>query len=273
MKTLKDNSQVNQQSLAFSPMNVLVVGDPLMDLWVEATVAGLSAEAPIPVFKQAKDYGHGGGAWNVWKNLVALKVAASVVFADGTPIPHKIRYTTADGRQLFRVDRNDQCWPLQIETLQRTIAECGPFDAVVISDYAKGTLHAGVVNELAKLNLPTFIDSKQCPYTFEGIESRIYFPNLKEFEQYQEAYIAQPWVVLKAGPEGAVVLSGREGKIASAPAVNLSPRSVCGAGDVVLAAMVVGLLATNFDWQTALEFAMAKAGLATQCERTCCLAD
>jgi sugar/nucleoside kinase (ribokinase family) len=95
---------------------------------------------------------------------------------------------------------------------------------------------------------------------------------------WKDCYVTEPFVVLKRGAEG-VSLITQEGVAFSAPSVNLKPKSVCGAGDVVLASVVKSLseypLETGEEWsftlwEMTLEDAMECVGLAMKGERTCC---
>jgi bifunctional ADP-heptose synthase (sugar kinase/adenylyltransferase) len=251
--------------------NVMVIGDPMVDLWVTVKAKGLSAEAPVVVFDKLSDAAFGGGALNVWHNLQALGVGGDVVYAPGTPIPTKTRYITKDGQHLIRVDHDDKCWPLNGETLLKLLWAARPLDAIIISDYNKGTITSEVIDVIAAENVPTFIDTKRSPILFESISQRVFFPNRKEYTEFQDDYKAQPWTVLKLGELGAQVVAREKGVIAHAPATNPSPKSVCGAGDVVIASMVERLLHGQWRWDVALFDTMAVVGRTVNSLRTVCI--
>ena len=217
--------QTKTQSASRSAMEgftprILVVGDPMLDQWVEVEVGGMSAEAPIPVFKQGKISQFPGGAENVARSLRSLGTEVVCAWVSREKIPIKTRYRTPDGKQMFRVDSHDFCYPLSEMEFWSIVDGNEPLDAVVVSDYAKGTIIPEIIDAIAELGLPTYIDTKRDPRLFERIETRTFFPNLKEFELHRESYVRQPMMVLKLGAEGAVIVRGDGIKIDECQSVN-----------------------------------------------------
>lgn len=146
---------------------VTVLGDLVLDEYVRGQVTRISPEAPIPVLRADAHERRPGGAANVACNVAALgahvrclgaigadaegdallsllthaAVDARDVVRDGNkPTAHKTRMM-AQGQQILRVDRESTAplAPLPTRALGRAIDE-SPFDLLVISDYAKGTL-------------------------------------------------------------------------------------------------------------------------------------
>ena len=56
----------------FRDLRILVVGDLMLDRYVEGEVERISPEAPVPVLRQAREYARPGGAANVAMNLAGL---------------------------------------------------------------------------------------------------------------------------------------------------------------------------------------------------------
>ena len=62
---------------------MLVVGDVLLDRFVEGTVARVSPEAPVPVLNHAAERVLLGGAGNVAANVLAYGAAVTLVGVAG----------------------------------------------------------------------------------------------------------------------------------------------------------------------------------------------
>jgi D-beta-D-heptose 7-phosphate kinase/D-beta-D-heptose 1-phosphate adenosyltransferase len=132
-------------------------------------------------------------------------------------------------------------------------------DGVVISDYGKGAITYEVVEAIARLNVPTFIDSKRDPRFFDIVMHPYFFPNQKEYLQYVNEYALQPDVIRKKGPEG--IAHEQFGKTQwSLPAWATRVVSVCGAGDTVIAAYAYRFFG-SVDKLEPLEYANAAAAV------------
>ncbi len=197
---------------ALSKARVLVIGDVMLDRFVEGTVSRISPEGPIPVLEIARETQMLGGAGNVVRNLVALGAHAGFVsvvgdddaghvvtglFADlagaepdllvdpGRRTSIKTRYL-AGGQQLLRTD-HEKVAPLSAEreaqVLRRVEAMLGGAGAVVLSDYAKGVLSdtviAAVIELAAKAGVPVIADPKGRDFArYKG--ARLVTPNRHE---------------------------------------------------------------------------------------------
>ena len=177
----------------FSAMQILCVGDIMLDRFMYGTVERISPEAPIPIFTQAREERMLGGAGNVVRNLLSLGAQATFVSVVGDDsvgnyltklvgseeriLPHlisergrisskKTRYV-ASGQQLLRSDSESKS-PIRDETarklLEVTLAELPNHHAVILSDYGKGTLTAEVIATIITaaraLSIPVFVDPK-----------------------------------------------------------------------------------------------------------------
>ena len=69
---------------AFKNLNILVVGDLMIDEYVWGDVDRISPEAPVPVVRVMRENFTLGGAGNVINNIVAMKASVSVIGTAGT---------------------------------------------------------------------------------------------------------------------------------------------------------------------------------------------
>ena len=195
----------------WSKARVLVLGDLILDRFVQGSVRRISPEAPIPVVEVTGERRAPGGAANVAHNIRALggqvlllgvvgddrygSVFMDLLDAcglDGTGIV-KVhgRATTvktriiAQHQQVVRVDRETR-EPVAPEAvsrlearLQQGLAACG---ALVVSDYAKGVLtpdFLSVIGRMAKeAGVPYVVDPKPVHFPYPG--ATVVTPNRQE---------------------------------------------------------------------------------------------
>ncbi|MGF1630456.1 MAG: D-glycero-beta-D-manno-heptose 1-phosphate adenylyltransferase [Kiloniellaceae bacterium] len=177
-------------------VQVLVLGDIMLDRFVYGVVERISPEAPIPVLRITGETAMLGGAGNVLRNLAALGVrphgiavlgedAAGAQVEDlaracvapvggeiellrmaGHPTTIKDRFIAA-GQQLLRVDRDPQ-GSLDAVTAERVeaaaLAAVEKASAVILSDYGKGLLGAhlvaAVIAAARRRGCPVVVDPK-----------------------------------------------------------------------------------------------------------------
>ena len=242
-------------------MKILVLGDAFLDRYWVAEISGISAEAPIPVCKVQETFDLPGGALNVRRNLISLGADGRYLFP---PLERKpnfpIKNRLISGQtQLARWDENDFCVPYLREDLLVLIEE--PWDAIVVSDYGKGSVSKEVIQILRDLTIPVFVDTKQNPIEWLGSDALL-FPNLSEYKQFQQIYEWFPRVILKQGKEGISLVEFGQVTL-TRPSVATHVVSVNGAGDTTLAAFVVSAL-TGAGLIYCLEWSMAAAACAVE---------
>ena len=188
---------------------ILVVGDVMLDSYVEGEVVRISPEAPVPILKVTDQSWTLGGAANVAQNLINLgadtyivgyigKDAAGIILKDiiskkkmkSKIIELKEVKTTYKKRfgypQMLRVDvetpglidayRNDA-------EVINYIKKVTP-DIVIVSDYAKGCISQSLFDKIIKLNkkIKVFVDPKpNSGVNYKGCY--LMSPNLKEAEE------------------------------------------------------------------------------------------
>ncbi|MCB1250321.1 MAG: hypothetical protein KDB36_12970 [Acidimicrobiales bacterium] len=175
------------RSALAGPWRAVVVGDVMLDRYVDGASTRLSPEAPVPVVDVAGEHVALGGAANVAAGLAALGAGVTLVGVvgddgDGATVwslaedagldVHLVvdagRPTTTkerirvDGRHVLRVDREVRS-PLDAATdaavRAATVDALRDAAVLVVSDYAKGVLAPGFVTALAD-RPPTIVDPK-----------------------------------------------------------------------------------------------------------------
>jgi len=170
-----NKSRAEQLLAGFAKVNVLVVGDLMLDRYVFGSVNRISPEAPVPVVHVTREESRPGGASNVALNIGALggtSMVAGVIGTDAagedlmrTLVDAGIRMdgvvqaasaqttlktrVVADRQQVVRVDREmpPTRFAEGVDTLcQRLPALVAAADAVVIEDYGKGVICQRVVD-------------------------------------------------------------------------------------------------------------------------------
>lgn len=159
--------------------SILVIGDVMLDRYVNGLVERVSPEAPVPVLRHVSDTASAGGAANVAANIAALggrpilvglvgadqagKELKTVLATQGVLAESLVeepgRTTTVKTRvrsgrhQLVRIDREHLAPPSSAAAAEIIAAvERALFSTrvVVISDYAKGCLADPLVGEIIR---------------------------------------------------------------------------------------------------------------------------
>jgi D-beta-D-heptose 7-phosphate kinase/D-beta-D-heptose 1-phosphate adenosyltransferase len=165
----------------FSRKNILVVGDIILDKYIQGSVSRISPEAPVPIVLENNSFCTPGGAANVALNLKGLGANASLVGRIGADAEGKVLkqqlnkkklntrgvfidnrlptiYKTrviAQHQQVVRIDREEVGRPGKkeiFERIRRFIEKnIEAYDAVIISDYGKGLITPELVSLVCDL--------------------------------------------------------------------------------------------------------------------------
>jgi D-beta-D-heptose 7-phosphate kinase/D-beta-D-heptose 1-phosphate adenosyltransferase len=201
----------------FRTLRALVIGDAMLDTYLEGTATRLCSEGPVPVVSRTAEYRIPGGAANTAANLRALD--AEVIFLGGVGRDlagsllrsalrergisdqwliedeaagtlHKLRIL-ADGQYVVRFDeggvpgdngseKTSACRQLLLKKLEEAYALC---DFVVISDYRYGVCSAQLIARLQELHEShpkvLLIDSKAGEH-FRHMKATVITPNYQE---------------------------------------------------------------------------------------------
>jgi D-beta-D-heptose 7-phosphate kinase/D-beta-D-heptose 1-phosphate adenosyltransferase len=117
---------------------VLVVGDPILDLYHFGQVTRISQEAPVPIFVEHSAETRSGGMWNVAANAKALGCAVEMSETDPVEQASRKHRYLVGSHQIFRIDQDVTHRPQRLsERLAAAMQWC---DVAILSDYGKGTL-------------------------------------------------------------------------------------------------------------------------------------
>ncbi|MFW6082395.1 MAG: D-glycero-beta-D-manno-heptose-7-phosphate kinase, partial [Desulfosalsimonas sp.] len=194
--------------------HVWVIGDILLDQYMEGGIERISPEAPVQVVNISKEYSRLGGAANVANGLAALGVNVTlggVIGSDSAgetlldlcskqgilttaiqaevnrPTIRKLRVISRR-QQMIRLDW-EQTHPIDKQTEDRILKAldgAAPPDTVVLSDYAKGVLTdsliQGIISRAEAFGASVAVDPKSRRLErYKG--ATVIAPNLREFQQ------------------------------------------------------------------------------------------
>jgi D-beta-D-heptose 7-phosphate kinase/D-beta-D-heptose 1-phosphate adenosyltransferase len=216
------NPRLTSLIKALRPCSVVVVGDVMLDRYVQGQVNRLSPEAPIQVLEVASEYKMPGGAANVAMKVVGLESRVRLVglvgddgpaaelrallteqkgLSDGL-VADPSRSTTvktrfiAHNQQLLRVDREKRGapdGPTRARLAAAAHEAAASADAVILEDYGKGVLCREVIEAAvagARLRgAPVIVDPNGRDYR-RYAEATVLTPNLRETEVAAEMTIA-----------------------------------------------------------------------------------
>jgi bifunctional ADP-heptose synthase (sugar kinase/adenylyltransferase) len=224
---------------------ILLIGDDCLDIYQYGTVDRISPEAPVPVFVPGDETRCPGMAGNVYRNLEAL--GCDVNYLHGKTSTKTRLLDSRSKQQLMRIDQDVISTPICFDTEVPRV-----YDAIVISDYNKGTVDYHLIEELIATGIPVFVDTKKTDLKrFEGAYIKI-----NELE-YNKLVSKCSGIIVTMGERGARYNNVTVG----APLVEVS--DVCGAGDTFLAALTYQYLDSK-DIISAIEFAVTASTITVQ---------
>jgi D-beta-D-heptose 7-phosphate kinase/D-beta-D-heptose 1-phosphate adenosyltransferase len=269
----------------FNKKRILVFGDIILDRYIFGQVSRISPEAPVPVVKITKEEYRPGGAGNVaanidklgaqgilmgvcgddgyFRELVKLKENNNFVINSGINKTLLKTRVISQRQQIVRIDREER-FNIVPKIEEEFIDQLKKLDidAIIVSDYAKGTLTKVLMEALknrARIsNIPIIVDPKppnfDLYYNVYGIT-----PNLKEAEKitnkkiedtndsFKTARIIQrkfkaKFSLITRGDMG--ITAAEKGKKAfNIPAFSQEVFDVTGAGDTVVSILTLSLVA------------------------------
>lgn len=299
--------------------SVLVLGDIIVDEYIHGSASRLSPEAPVPVVKLEKKLTMLGGAGNVAANLTALGVKCSLIGCIGTDdagkfvlseteeknilndfiiqcsdrvTPLKTR-VIADGHHVVRVDHEDTSSIREDKAVfitQNLIAaiRTKAYSALVVEDYAKGTLNGidlpQLFEECRNAEMMSVLDPHVLGWKRFSVPPDFITPNLKEacvLAQMNERKVRDDQESLeflkrlsdcihqRVGSTNVIITLGDLGMFFSRRSIEKNwflsrPRTVfdvSGAGDTAVSAFVAGRL-SSMTLNEAVTFSNLAAGVA-----------
>lgn len=200
---------------SFSELNILVIGDVMVDAYYFGSVDRISPEAPVPVISVSKKDHRPGGAANVALNLISLgakvslcavigfdeegrelmsllnteKIDTSGIYTDNyRPTTMKTRVISGN-HHLLRIDHESteyistETENFLIDFVKKSI---NTIDAIIIEDYNKGLLTERLISEVITIsnqkNIPTIVDPKKENF-FAYKNCTLFKPNRKEIRE------------------------------------------------------------------------------------------
>lgn len=287
---------------SFENTRILVVGDVMLDRYWQGATERISPEAPVPVVHVQNVKECPGGAANVTLNLRALGCEVTLLALVGNdlaaltleqqlsaqgvncrftrladvPTIAKLR-VVSHGQQLIRADFEHAFSAQAAEALfDDYYSALAEVDAVILSDYGKGTLQhvTQLIAAARKANIPVFVDPKSKDFSIYA-GATVVTPNLKEFQAvvgpcHDEQEIEARGLALMQSHHFAALLvtRGEHGMSllqAGKPALHLPAHAeevfdVTGAGDTVIA-VFAAVHAAKQDLATAADLANTAAGI------------
>lgn len=194
----------------FSQKKIAIIGDIILDEYINGNVKRISPEAPVPVVNVVHEYHKLGGAANVARNIKSLNSEALLIGTIGDDYYSKMvrgimkendlddRYLLTDIRkpttkktrvisdhyhqQIVRMDWEDKSYltpEIETKIIEILEKEKDDIDAVIISDYGKGVITPSLLARLSKysreFNIFTAVD-----------------PKIKNFSNYKEFSLITP---------------------------------------------------------------------------------
>ncbi|MDO9039817.1 MAG: bifunctional ADP-heptose synthase, partial [Bacteroidota bacterium] len=201
---------IEQVFSKFSELNVLVIGDAMVDNYLWGKVDRISPEAPIPIVTVTKQESRLGGAGNVSLNIQALgatpilisiigndekgrifeelmqekKLPTQGIFIDPTRITTVKTRIISGGQQISRVDQEvstliDHEFEQLIFDRIKTIIEAQKIHIVVFVDYDKGLITPWLIKKVIEL-----AKSKHILIAAD--------PKIRNFNNYQQVDLFKP---------------------------------------------------------------------------------
>lgn len=248
-------------------INILVIGDIMLDKYVIGDVTRISPEAPVPIIKRNKVYSTPGGCGNVIRNLSSFNCniyCKTIIGAgsNGSCIMHKLNElnnfhtdfiikslaynTTVKERiiskhrftQMLRIDiEMDSPEVLFSEEELNEIKELN-INMIIISDYMKGVITLPIMDQVRNMGIPFIVDPKPA-------NAGIYFgayaitPNHVEFNQIKDLvgtydFSSYKYVIHTLGSKGIEIIDIERNNETLIKTNPVEVFNVSGAGDTVI---------------------------------------
>ncbi len=199
----------------FDLLNVLIVGDVMVDAYSWGKVERISPEAPVPIVHVQRTEKRLGGAANVGLNIKALGAQPILCAAIGNDMeaqeflrllqendmsadgilccssrPTTVKHRILSGsQQMLRVDSEvDHLMTEEekqnfLQKIERLLPAC---DVVIFEDYDKGVLDENTINAIIRLaqkhQISTVVDPKKRNFLHYR-RATLFKPNLKELKE------------------------------------------------------------------------------------------
>lgn len=247
---------------------IKIVGDIILDKWVNGEYSKNSPEAPVKILEQLNVSYNLGGAANVaanireydkdvrlygsiandysGKKIVSLlneKKIKNYLSKKLSITTTKTRLTKKNGKHILRIDQEEINNSKQIEN--KLIKNLKKNDLILIVDYKKGLITKDLFNKISSINKKIYVDPKNKPNFYSG--AYLVKPNMKRVIQWIGNFNKKncfkllkknnwEWLIVTDGPKGVHIFNKHNYyKRIFVQTKNL--KDVSGAGDTFLATL------------------------------------
>jgi rfaE bifunctional protein kinase chain/domain len=208
---------ISQLFAEFKKLNVLIIGDVMLDSYLWGKVERISPEAPVPIVTITKRENRLGGAANVAINIQSLgakPILCSVIGSDQNgrtfiELLHQVRMTSdgiiqsenrpttmktrviGNNHQMLRVDDeiDGDISISERKQLLNRISELitkKKIDVIIFEDYDKGVINKNLIEQVVKVaeknKIPVVVDPKKKNFNhYKNVT--LLKPNLKELRE------------------------------------------------------------------------------------------
>ncbi|HTA83750.1 MAG TPA: bifunctional ADP-heptose synthase [Bacteroidia bacterium] len=212
-----NQAELNKIFNSFNKINVLIIGDLMLDSYYWGDVSRISPEAPVPIVSVRKKESRLGGAGNVAVNIQAMGATpylcgiigdddngdklVKIMQAAKLPVQGLIRVkdrpTTTKTRiissnhHIVRIDEevDEVIGAAHTEKLFAQIEKLiitGKINVIIFEDYDKGAISVSLIDKVIalakKLEVPTVVDPKKRNFLAYR-KVTLFKPNLKELKE------------------------------------------------------------------------------------------
>ncbi|MCH8004319.1 MAG: D-glycero-beta-D-manno-heptose-7-phosphate kinase [Nanoarchaeota archaeon] len=293
----------------FKNKKILVLGDVMLDKYIWGDVSRISPEAPVQVVNVVKESYSPGGAANVANNIAALNAKSLMVGVVGKDLTKNqlveelekrnidvsgliddenkrtIRKVRVFGRnqQLLRFDYEKKGYvdnKIESNIFDFILKKIDEIDAIIVSDYAKGTITKNLMEKLIALckekNKIIVVDPKPKHKEYYK-NATLIAPNHTEAHQMTSLLEEEPsgveiekigkqllkemnsTVLITKGKKG-MSLFEKDGRITNIPTFAKEVYDIIGAGDTSVATLTLAL-ASGASFEEAAIIANHAAGM------------
>jgi rfaE bifunctional protein kinase chain/domain len=202
---------------SFDDLNVIIVGDIMLDSYYWGDVSRISPEAPVPIVAVGKKESRLGGAGNVALNIAAMganpllcgvigkddngdkliKILKDNMLSDKGLVRVSDRPTTTKTRiisnthHLIRIDEENDGNISNVDSEKvykcvENFVNSKKVAAIIFEDYDKGVISPALIKKItalaSKKGIPTVVDPKKRNFmSYHGVT--VFKPNLKELRE------------------------------------------------------------------------------------------
>lgn len=262
--------------------NIFVIGDVMLDRYIQCDCNRISPEAPIPVLIPKSEECKLGGAANVALNISKLENSVTLLGAIGddkygsiiTSLlnSEKIKIINLDRRvkttlktrfvsgnqQVLRVDDEEKIENKLTENIKEKITDALKVaDLIVISDYNKGVIDENIMELVRNASVRFIVDPKKNNWDLYAGAYAI-CPNLKELEIAYGAEVTNIELatselrktyginnIIATLSEDGIFLAKEDNSFQNFSTTPLSVVDVTGAGDTVISVVADGIVRVN----------------------------